>query len=92
MLKTMIVCAAAIGWFCSEASAAALIQPQAFPVSDNLVSVKVICEQDGYCYHRGRRPVVRWVYGDRVFYGPYVGPGYYGWPGSHNGWWPFVGY
>jgi hypothetical protein len=78
-----IVCSA------SGASATSLIQPHMSGLSANVVNARIICEQNGYCYHHGRRPVVRWVYGDKVFYGPYVGPGHYGWPGGHNGWWLF---
>jgi hypothetical protein len=51
-------------------------------------NVKIVCQADGYCYRpRGRPKVARWVYGDDSFYGPYVGPGNYGRPGSHSGWW-----
>ena len=62
--------------------------------ADNVVNVKIVCEPDGLCYHRGRRPVVRWIYGEGAFSGPgrYVGPGNYGKPGSHWSWWPFWGF
>lgn len=84
--------ALALGLASSSASAS-LMHPRAVPALDNnRMNVKIVCEQNGFCYHRGRRPVVRWVYGEKAFHGPYVGPGYYGWPGSHHGWWPFVGY
>ena len=56
---------------------------------DNLVNVKIICEEDGHCYQRGRRPVARWVYGEKNFSGPYTGPGYYGWPNYRWRWWLF---
>ena len=53
-------------------------------------NVKVICDEDGRCYRPPiRRPVARWVYGDNNFYGPYVGPGYYGNPRYRYNWWPF---
>ncbi len=52
--------------------------------------VKIICEQDGYCHQRGRRPVARWVYGEGNFDATYVGPGYYGRPGHRWIWWPFL--
>ena len=69
-----------------------LVPPAAIVQADNIVNVKIVCEQDGYCYHRGRRPVARWVYGNNVFYGPYAGPGNYGRPGSHWGWGPYWGF
>ena len=56
---------------------------------DNVVAVKIICEEDGRCYQRGRRPVARWVYGEGNFSGTYVGPGYYGWPAHRSRWTPF---
>jgi hypothetical protein len=61
---------------------------------DSLVEVKIICSVDGICDSPpGRRPVARWVYGDRAFFGPapYSGPGYYGLPGTHWRWFPFFG-
>jgi hypothetical protein len=51
--------------------------------------VRIICEPNGFCYRAGRHRVARWIYGDDVFTGPYVGPAYYGWPGHHHIWWPF---
>src|SRR5436190_2861471 len=52
--------------------------------------IKVICDEAGYCVRPPkRRPVARWVYGDRNFYGPYYGPGYYGDPRYRYNWWPF---
>ena len=95
-MKRAIIYASAIGLVASSAAAMPL------PVRRNcrrlrpcftlLSEAKIVCEQDGRCYHRGRRPVVRWVYGDGDFYGPgpYVGPGYYGNPpGRHTAWVPF---
>jgi len=55
-----------------------LIQGGAIAVADsNVVAAKIVCEQDGRCYQRGRPPVARWVYGDDAFHGPgpYTGPG-----------------
>ena len=54
-----------------------------------IVEVKIICEEDGYCIKRGRKPVARWVYGEGAFYGPYDGPRYYGNPRYRYNWWPF---
>ncbi|SDJ64952.1 MULTISPECIES: hypothetical protein [Bradyrhizobium] len=52
------------------------------------VEVKIICEQDGLCIKRGRKPVARWVYGEGAFYGPYNGPRYYGNPRYRYSWLP----
>ena len=68
----------------SSASAMPLAPRASFAAPDNLVNVKIVCEQDGRCFKVGRRPVARWVYGEGNFYGPYVGPGYYGPPGNHR--------
>ena len=87
--------ALAIGFLATSAPAMpALNQANAIARPEVAVNVKIICEQDGHCYQRGRRPVVRWVYGDDAFYGPgpYVGPGYYGRPGRHWAWWAFLGF
>ena len=54
-----------------------------------VVEVKIICQEDGFCYQKGRRPVARWVYGEKNFSGPYVGPGSYGWPNWRSRWWLF---
>jgi hypothetical protein len=88
-LKRIAFLALAIGLVTSSASAMPLVQRGAVMHPDNVVDVKIICEPDGRCYQRGRRPVARWVYGEDAFYGPYVGPGYYGNPGRHWAWWPF---
>ena len=61
------------------------------PTPDSLIkAAKVICDEGGNCYrpHR-RRPVARWVYGDKNFYGPYAGPGNYGNPRYRYSWWPW---
>jgi hypothetical protein len=93
-LKRAILFVLAMGIVTSSASAMPLIQSSAIMHADNVVNVKIVCEQDGRCYQRGRRPVARWVYGDDAFYGPgpYVGPGYYGRPGRHWAWWAFLGF
>jgi hypothetical protein len=54
-----------------------------------VVNVKIICEENGLCYQRGRTPVARWVYGEKNFYGPYAGPRYYGSPAYRWRWWLF---
>jgi hypothetical protein len=82
-----------LGVLASSASAMPLIQASPLVSADNnVVNVKIICEQNGYCYQQGRRPVARWVYGEDAFYGPgpYYGPGNYGWPGKHWAWWAFL--
>jgi hypothetical protein len=66
-----------------------LAPPASIAALDNVVNVKIICLEDGYCYQRGRRPVARWVYGEKSFSGPYTRPGYYGWPNWHSRWWLF---
>jgi hypothetical protein len=84
-----------VGLFAASASAMPLLnQANAIARPDMAVNVKVVCEQDGLCYQRGRKPVARWVYGEGAFYGPgpYVGPGYYGRPGRHWAWWAFLGF
>jgi hypothetical protein len=91
-VKTAIICASAIGLFASSAAAMPLAQRPTIAPASVFSEVKIVCTQDGHCYHRGGRPVVRWIYGDGDFYGPgpYVGPGYYGNPpGRHTAWVPF---
>jgi hypothetical protein len=53
-----------------------------------VTEVRVVCNESGVCIHPpGRRPIVRWIYGDGAFYGPYDGPRYYGaYPGRHYKW------
>jgi hypothetical protein len=93
-LKRAVLYALAIGFVASSACAMPLVQRGAIMPADNVVNVRIVCEQDGRCYQRGRRPVARWVYGEDAFYGPgpYVGPGYYGRPGYHWSWWAFLGF
>jgi hypothetical protein len=88
------LCASAIGLVASSATAMPLVDRSSMALPTNLSDVKIVCEQNGQCYHRGRRPVVRWIYGDNVFYGPgpYLGPRYYGDPASHWTWWPSFGF
>jgi len=78
----------------SSASALPLLPPGAIERLDAIVNVNIVCEENGYCYQRGRRPVARWVYGDDAFHGPgaYAGPGSYGRPGRHWAWWAFLGF
>jgi hypothetical protein len=73
----------------SSASAMPLAPPASFAALNDVVDVKVICREDGYCHQQGRRPVARWVYGEKNFSGPYTGPGYYGWPNWRSRWWLF---
>lgn len=93
MIKTTILAAAAI-FYVTTASAAMPVLSQANSIArpETATEVKIICEQDGYCHQRGRRPVARWIYGEGNFDGPYVGPSYYGRPGHRWIWWPFLGY
>jgi hypothetical protein len=71
----------------TTASAAPLFPSESEAVKPSIAeNVKIVCEENGQCYQTGRRVVARWVYGENVFYGPYVGPGYYGRPNSHYGW------
>lgn len=94
MIKTSLF-VLAIAVASSSASALPLMYSRAnTDANNNVLNAKVVCEQDGHCYQRGRRPVARWVYGDGAFYGPgpYVGPGDYGRPGRHWAWWAFLGF
>jgi hypothetical protein len=86
-MKTIIIAAAAASMAFS-ASAAPLLTQATPPVEPLLIQqVKIVCEPNGVCFRPPGRPLVaRWVYGDDAFYGPYVGPGNYGRPGSHYGW------
>src|SRR5689334_18808173 len=88
-LKKLTLIALAMGLVASSASAMPLVQGSAIMHADNVVNVRIVCEPDGRCFHQGRRPVARWVYGEDVFQPTYVGPGYYGNPGRHWIWWPF---
>jgi hypothetical protein len=86
-MRTILV-ALAVASLVSSASAAPLLSQRNLVEGPGIVqNVKIVCEPNGYCYQRGRRMVARWVYGENAFYGPYVGPGNYGRPGSHSGWW-----
>jgi hypothetical protein len=84
----IIFSALMIGILSSSASAMPVSRVKA-PPSINVTEVKIICEADGYCFKRARKPVARWVYGEGAFYGPYVGPGNYGNPRYRYNWWPF---
>ena len=84
-MKTLLL-AAAIGLAASTASAMPLGGNLAKP-STMVQNARIVCEESGYCYRPpGRRPVARWIYGDRAFSGPYTGPGNYGWPNWHSRW------
>jgi hypothetical protein len=86
-----VLFAFALGSFATTASAMVPInQGEAFPRLQTVEQSRIICERDGRCYRPpGRRPVARWIYGDDAFSGSFIGPGNYGWPGSHSIWWPF---
>lgn len=88
--------ALAIGSIGSSALALPAPTPDhAMAPPDRVIEVKIVCTEDGQCDRLPRRrPVARWVYGDRTFFGPgsYSGPGYYGLPGSHWRWFPFFGW
>ena len=88
MIKTSLLLAA-LTLAASNAFAMPLAPRASIVAPINLVNVKIICEEDGHCYQRGRRPVARWVYGEKNFSGPYTGPGYYGWPNYRWRWWLF---
>jgi hypothetical protein len=81
VIRTLFL-VSALGLATSSVSAMPLMRPAAAIGADNIVNVKVVCEPDGRCYQRGRRPVARWVYGEGAFSGP-VGPGYYGRPSQY---------
>lgn len=86
--------AMALGLLVSSASAMPLIQTSsvhvnALAAASNLLNVRIVCREDGYCYQRGRRPIAHWVYGEGNFVGPYTGPGNYGNPRYRWNWWPF---
>ena len=51
----------------SSVSAMPLVPRASIAAADDVVNVKIICSEDGYCYQRGRRPVARWVYGEKNF-------------------------
>lgn len=90
--KLALVTVVGIGLLTSSAAEALPLlsaRPSA-PAATMVESVKVVCDEQGRCYRPpGRRPTARWVYGDKNFYGPYVGPGYYGDPRYRYSWWPF---
>jgi hypothetical protein len=93
ILKIVTILAATVVLGMGSASAMPLIgQIKSMLRSEIVVDAKIICEQDGYCFNRGRRPVARWVYGQGNFDDHYSGPGNYGRPGHHWIWWPFLGY
>jgi hypothetical protein len=92
-MRTFIGSVIAITVLSASGTEALPLFPQAG--SQNFVeNVKVICHEDGYCSRPPvRRPVAKWVYGDRNFYGPYYGPGNYGnTPRLHYRWGPYFWY
>jgi hypothetical protein len=89
LIKTTILAAVAVFYVGSASAMPVLSRTNLIARSEAVTRVKIICEQDGYCHQRGRRPVARWVYGEGNFDAPYVAPGYYGRPGRHWIWWPF---
>jgi hypothetical protein len=92
MIRATIL-AAALAFTLGSASAAPVFShANTIARSEMVTDVKIICGQEGYCFHRGRRPVARWVYGDGNFDTSYTGPGNYGRPGHHWVWSPFWGY
>lgn len=89
MFKSSFFVALALALAASSATAMPLTPRAAMAAPNVVVDVKIVCQEDGYCYQRGRRPVARWVYGEKNFSGPYTGPGYYGWPNWRSRWWLF---
>ena len=79
----------AFAFIASGAAAMPLPPRAAIAISNVIVDVKIVCEENGRCYQRGRTPVARWVYGEKNFSGPYVGHGYYGSPAYRWRWWLF---
>ena len=79
----------ALAFAASNASAMPLAPRATLTPPDVIIDVKIICEESGFCYQKGRRPVARWVYGEKNFSGPYTGPGNYGWPNWRSRWWLF---
>ena len=87
-MMRVILLLLAMAFGVTSASAAPVLRQSNLSVGSIAENVKIVCEANGHCYRPAGRPkVARWVYGDDAFYGPYVGPGYYGRPGSHSGWW-----
>jgi hypothetical protein len=87
-MKRIIVATAFVSFFSSAAFSMPLLNQAnliARP-SAPMEKVRVVCEENGVCYRVGPRPIARWIYGDGAFYGPYVGPRYYGAPGRHYKW------
>jgi hypothetical protein len=86
IMRTIFLVLAMASLMSSGSAAPLLNQSNMVPGLGIVENVRIVCEPNGNCYQRGRRPVARWVYGEDAFYGPYVGPGNYGRPGSHSGW------
>jgi len=90
-MRTICASVLAAGFLIAGNASAAPLLSHMQPAPDSLVTAaKVICDEAGNCYRPDRRrPVARWVYGDKNFYGPYAGPGYYGNPRYRYNWWPW---
>ena len=90
-MRTICASVLAAGLLIATHAEAAPLLSRMQPVPDAPVTAaKVICDEAGVCYRPNkRRPVTRWVYGDKNFYGPYAGPGYYGNPRYRYNWWPW---
>ena len=90
-MRTICASVLAAGLLIATHAEAAPLLSHMQPVPDSPVTAaKVICDEAGVCYRPNkRRPVARWVYGDKNFYGPYAGPGYYGNPRYRYNWWPW---
>jgi hypothetical protein len=90
-MRTICASALVAGLLIATNAAATPLLSHRQPVLDSLISAaKVICDEAGNCYRPNvRRPVARWVYGDKNFYGPYDGPGNYGNPRYRYSWWPW---
>jgi hypothetical protein len=87
-MRTILYSLAAAFVFTSASAAPLLNQANVVAAPSLTEKVRIVCEANGYCYRPPGRPLVaRWVYGEDAFYGPYVGPGSYGRPNSHSGWW-----
>lgn len=66
-----------IGFLAMGASAMLILkQANAIARSDNVITVKMICEEDSRCYQARPEPVAPME--KATSRGPYVGPGYYG--------------
>ena len=90
-MRTIFASVVVAGLLIATNADAAPLLSHSQPAPDSLITAaKVICDEAGNCYRPNvRRPVARWVYGDKNFYGPYDGPGNYGNPRYRYSWWPW---